>query len=312
MKYVLSIGLLLFLFNSNAQQITQYTQYVFNHFNVNPAVAGSKDCLDAKLGYRLQWVGFEGAPKTGWASIHGAIRNKKKPFEKNRHGVGAFVESDDAGIFGYTHFYLAYAYHIQVANGKMLSLGSFAGLKQISFDLGEVFVINNADPLIDASASVNVFPEVAPGIWLYDTKMWAGFSMLQALDNKINGIGENTRFGRHWLFSGGVQFKVGRETTFTPSTMLKFAKGAPPAVDINTMLEFKKQFAIGASYRNVDAIAFMMKLGLLKYFTLGYSYGITTSDLRVSSSNTHEIVLGISACPRGAPARRAIFCPAFD
>lgn len=308
--------LFIFLFLSTlwgySQQISQYTQYVFNHFSVNPAVAGSKDCLDSRLGYRMQWVGFEGAPKTGWASIHGAIKNKQKPFEKNKHGVGLFVEADDTGVMGYTQFYLAYAYHIQVSNGKMLSLGTFAGLKQFKLDIGEVFVIDNGDPLLNSSASVNVLPEIAPGLWLYDNKMWAGFSLMHALNNKVDGVGEDTRLGRHLLMSGGVQFKVGRESTFTPSTMLKFAPGAPPAVDINAMLEFKKQFGLGVSYRNVDAVAFMLKAGVLKYFTLGYSYGITTSDLRVASSNTHEIVLGISACPRGAPARRAIFCPAFD
>ena len=78
------------------------------------------------------------------------------------------------------------------------------------------------------------------------------------------------------------------------------------------MLEFDKRVGLGISYRNVDAIAFMVKASALKFFTFGYSYDITTSDLRVASSNTHEIVLGINACPRGEPQKRAIFCPAFD
>ena len=62
---------------AGAQQIAQYTQYVFNHFSVNPAVAGSKDCLDVRLGFRKQWIGFPGAPTTGWASLHGYIRPKR-------------------------------------------------------------------------------------------------------------------------------------------------------------------------------------------------------------------------------------------
>ena len=44
---------------AHAQQLAQYTQYVFNHFSVNPAVAGSKDCLDVRLGFRKQWNGFD-------------------------------------------------------------------------------------------------------------------------------------------------------------------------------------------------------------------------------------------------------------
>ena len=37
-----------------AQQTAQYTQNVFNMFAINPAVAGSKDCIDVRLGYRQQ------------------------------------------------------------------------------------------------------------------------------------------------------------------------------------------------------------------------------------------------------------------
>lgn len=313
MKALSCICVLLFAWSStHGQQNAQYTQFVFNHFSVNPAVAGTKDCLDARLGYRMQWVGLEGAPKTGWASLHGVIKNKTKPFEKNKHGVGAFLETDDTGILGYSHFYLAYAYHLQMGQNKMLSMGAFAGLKQFKLDVGDVIVINAGDPVVASSSTVNVLPEVAPGLFLYDNKMWAGISMFHALGNKVDGVGLDTRFARHYLLSGGVQLKVGRETTFTPAMLMKLAGGAPPAIDINGMVEFKKKIGFGITYRNVDAIAFMLKAAAFKYFTFGYSYGITTSDLRVGSSNTHEIVIGISACPRGEPARRAIFCPAFE
>ena len=71
-KLLLLIGLVIGS-RATAQQISQYTQYVFNHFSINPAVAGSKDCLDVRLGYRRQWVGFENAPVTAWASLHGVI-----------------------------------------------------------------------------------------------------------------------------------------------------------------------------------------------------------------------------------------------
>ena len=109
MKRMDALLLLLLALNAKGQQVPQYTQYVFNHFSINPAVAGSKDCLDVRLGYRKQWVGFENAPTTSWASLHGVIKQKGKPYQKNRHGIGAFVEADDTGPIGYTQFLLAYA-----------------------------------------------------------------------------------------------------------------------------------------------------------------------------------------------------------
>jgi hypothetical protein len=37
-----------------AQQRPQYTQYVFNSFLLNPAVAGIENYVDLKAGYRSQ------------------------------------------------------------------------------------------------------------------------------------------------------------------------------------------------------------------------------------------------------------------
>jgi hypothetical protein len=41
------LGLLLFLSTSDskAQQTSQYTQYIFNYFGINPAAGGSTKCL---------------------------------------------------------------------------------------------------------------------------------------------------------------------------------------------------------------------------------------------------------------------------
>ena len=55
-----------------------------------------------------------------------------------------------------------------------------------------------------------------------------------------------------------------------------------------------------------------MKVAFLEYFQLGYSYDITTSDLRVASSNTHEIILAITPCRKASAGKRMISCPAFD
>lgn len=297
-----------------AQQIAQYTQYVFNHFSVNPAVAGSKDCIDVRLGYRQQWVGFEGAPTTAWASLHGTIKPKGKPYQANKHGIGAFVEADDTGPLGYTHFYLAYAYHLQVSRGYYLSAGLFAGVKQFKLDAGEVTLENFNDPAIDGAAgSVMVYPEVAPGIWAYGNNFWVGLSGFGLLNNQVDGIGLETRVtSRHFKLSGGYRMKVGRHTAFTPSTLIKISPASPVAFDLNAMVDWKRRYGLGVSYRNQDAVAFMGKVSFLKFFSLGYSYDITTSPLRVSSSNTHEVILAITPCPPVDPSKRIVSCPIFE
>ena len=297
---------------AHAQQLAQYTQYVFNHFSVNPAVAGSKDCLDVRLGFRKQWNGFDGAPTNGWASLHGTIRSKGGGINRNKHGIGLFVESDNAGNWGYTRFLLAYAYHIQMSKDYFLSLGAFGGAQQMKFDTGEASLVQFDDPALDGKAAAVVFPEVTPGIWAYNKVAWAGLAMHQTLGNKIKGIGLDSRLARQFMLSGGYKYRIGKKTAFIPSLLAKFSKGAPVALDINAMVEWNRQFGIGVGYRNGDAVTFLMKVSFMKFFQLGYSYDVTTSKLRVASSNTHEVILGITPCGRQDMSRRMINCPAFD
>jgi len=312
MNRLAALALLLTALRAGAQQLPQYTQYVFNHFSINPAVAGSKDCLDVRLGYRRQWMGFENAPTTAWASLHGVRKPKGKPYMANRHGFGAFVEADEAGPIGHTQFLLAYAYHIQMARDAYLALGFFGGLKQFKLDVASITLDNYNDPVLDSRGSVNVMPVISPGVWMYSKTGWAGLSMHQALGNPIEGVGEDSRLTRHYLLSAGRRVRFSKSFSIVPSTLLKISPASPMAIDINAMVEWKRKLGFGVGYRNVDAVAFMLRVPFLQYFSFGYSYDITTSELRVASSNTHEFILAIYPCKQEDPAKMIVRCPVFE
>ena len=173
MRAVLLLTVVLCAMGVRAQQVPQYSQNVLNYFNINPAVAGSKDCIDVRLGFRKQWVGFENAPTTGWASVHATIRNKKKPYLKGKHGIGGYVEADDTGPLGYTLINLAYAYHVRMNKDHYLAMGTFLGVKQQKFDVGQTLVADFNDPVLASKSSTFVFPIISPGIWLYSRTYWA-------------------------------------------------------------------------------------------------------------------------------------------
>jgi type IX secretion system PorP/SprF family membrane protein len=310
--FLFLIGAVLIHVRVQAQQTAQYTQYVFNMFAINPAVAGSKDCIDVRLGYRQQWVGFPGAPVTGWASICGTIKPKSRSFRANRQGVGAFVQADATGPLGQTTFQLAYAYHLQMSRDVFLSMGVFAGVTQERLSLGDINATDNDDPALANGNSVLVYPEITPGIWLYSKSTWAGLSIQQALGNRIKDLGTDSRLVRHYVASIGHRYRVSRNFSAVPSGLLKLLPGSPVALDLNVMLEYKKQLGLGIGYRDQDAVAFMLKVPFLKYFSVGYSYDVTTSNLRVGGANTHEIVLAIYPCAALDPAKEIVRCPIFE
>ena len=52
-----------------AQQTTHYTQFMLNEYGSNPAVAGATNSgINFLIGRRTQWIGFDYAPETNFAS----------------------------------------------------------------------------------------------------------------------------------------------------------------------------------------------------------------------------------------------------
>jgi len=310
MRLFLGILALLFFSNIKGQQTVQFTQYIFNGFAINPALAGSKKCMDIKLGYRTQWVGFEGAPNTAFASFNGELKFKKDKNVRTKHGAGVYIESDVLGPTSKTTVYLAYAYHFPVARDVTASVGVFAGLQQLRLDATKISVMDPDDPLIGGSGSRFMIPDISPGIFLSNKDWFTGFSIRQAFPKKWKIIGsDKTKNTFHYLLVGGKRFETGNSINVVPSAMLKWTGYTNPSLDLNLLFELNHYVEVGASWRSGDALAGIVKFKFLEYFSLGYSFDLTTSRMRLGSSNTHEVIVGIYACPQGASDYE---CPAFN
>ncbi len=309
-------GLLLiafFLFTGSqgyGQQTTQYTQYMLEPFLVNPGVAGSKECLDIRAGYREQWSGFEGAPVQMYVNAHTSIPIKEKKHLKLKHGVGGMVENDQTGPTSRTKVHLAYAYHFPFNRNLMVSAGLFAGFQQYRLNTNQIRVIDFNDPLVNESRSEFLVPEFSPGIWLYSETAYYGLTLRQTLKNKFNEIGDNMELSHHFALIAGKRFEQENGVTWMPSALLKIAPGSTPALDLNLLADFYDQFAVGLSYRNMDALAGVAQINFGK-FSLGYSFDFTTSKIRLANSNTHEISLGLNLCPQKGGGKSTLSCPAY-
>lgn len=301
----------------NAQQAPQYSHYVFNQFQLNPAVAGTKQCLDLRFGFRNQWTGFEDGPKTQFGSMNTRLgRSKKKgsPW----HAIGIKFETDQAARFSQSLVQAAYAYHFKMGREMNASFGIFLGFNQYKVDLEGITQVGPnpsiQDPvLLDASQKSFLFPEVSPGFWMHNKKFYLGLSVKHATGNPILNDNEasEARLIQHLNFTTGYAYIIGQKTNFIPSLRVGYASGVPLGIDVNGMLDYDRRLALGLGYRNGDALIGLMKVNFLNYFTLGYAYDFTLSDAKALSGSTHEVILGISVCP-GQTSGRYNPCAAYD
>ena len=281
----------------SAQQTEQLTQYMFNQFGLNPAFAGIKECIDTRFGFRTQWMGLEGAPRTAYANINGRIF-RKKGFHKHRHGFGGSILSDATGPTSRTFVNPAYAFHFPFSKKLTAAVGVSAGFLQYRFNRSYVTLADPGDNAVDNATSKFMVPDINMGLLLYNDRFYGGFTLKQVWRNDLSDIFSESRLTHHFYLNVGKKLKSGNEhISWVPSVLLKFTRLSVPSADINLMADFDQTIAFGLSFRNTDALAALVKVNFLKRFSFGYSFDLTTSDLRYGSSNTHEITLGFYSCP---------------
>lgn len=306
---ILILGLSL---SSNAQQHTNYTQYTFNRFALNPSVAGLKPCGETQFGHRRQWVGFEGAPKITFASFNTRI-NKDDKYPKNFHGFGFHLLNDQAGISSSTYFKVAYAYHMKIWTNYHISFGIFAGFQSFSQSYDAITIPNKGlDPAIDREVQTGlIFPEISPGTFIYNRNLYVGFSFLQAYPAKIKviGSGEN-RLTTHYFLTSGYRLR-GQKIDIIPSMMVSFSPFISPTVDITLTLDYRDKISLGLGSKYLNSGYATVYLHVLRNISVGYSYEYALSEIINVAPTTHEIILSISNCT--TERRKTDFiCPAYQ
>ena len=107
MKRILSLIVCLHSLSLWAQQDAQYSLYMYNALNVNPAYAGSTPGMTANMLYRYQWLGIEGAPKT-------LAANFNTRYGQERLGTGVSIINDRIGLFNRNQIQIAQSYQLRM------------------------------------------------------------------------------------------------------------------------------------------------------------------------------------------------------
>src|SRR5665647_197395 len=143
-KILLFLALTLRSISVLAQQDPMYTHYMNNTLSVNPAYAGSRDALTLTTLQRLQWVDFNGAPKTLSFTMHTPLRNE-------HIGIGLSILNDKIGRSDNTSVFFDYAFIMKLNAESKLSLGLSAGVNLFQADWNSIILDQPNDPTFQNS-----------------------------------------------------------------------------------------------------------------------------------------------------------------
>jgi len=282
---ILYFAIMLLSLVSYSQQDAQYTQYMYNTINVNPAYAGSRGVMSIFGLHRTQWVGLDGAPTTNAFSIN-------SPIENSNLGVGLSFVNDKIGPTVENTISADISYTIQTSETYKLSFGVKGTANLFNLDVTKLNPVSSGDPLLQ-NLDNNFSPNVGAGVYLHSDKLYLGASVPNFFetrrydDNSIAVYKERMNF----YFIGGYVFDLTSNLKFKPAFLTKVVEGAPLQLDLSGNFLINEKFVLGAAWRWSAAVSAMAGFQVSDGLYIGYGYDLETTRLRNYNSGSHEVFL---------------------
>ena len=270
------------------QQLPQFTQYMFNDFVINPAIAGTQNHYQIRTNHRFQWVGLADPPMTNSIAFYG-------PSEKWDMGYGGYIYNDVTGPTSRTGLTGSYAYNIAVNNNMRLSMGISFSMIQYRVDGTQLNPKDVSDPSILNMVSTSYMPDAGLGAYLYADEFYVGLSISQILNNRVKVFDykvDDNRLKPQFNITGGYIYELNPDWDLEP--MLIFKGTAPKEIsfDITAKVTWQKMVWGAVSYRYTEAVAILIGYSYQDTFIFGYAYDIGITSLRNYNSGTHELMIG--------------------
>lgn len=271
---------------SFAQQDAQFTQYMYNTININPAYAGSRGVMSVFGLYRTQWVGLDGAPETSSFSINTPIGSNV--------GLGVSLINDKIGPTNENNLAADFSYSIPTSATAKLSFGIKGSANLFKLDPTKLTLEDQGDPQFQDFEN-KFTPNIGAGVYWHTDKAYVGLSIPNFIqtnrydDNDVSIYKDRINY---YLIAGYV-FNLDRYEMikFKPAVMTKMVEGSPLQVDASANFMFNEKFVIGLAYRWSASVSALAGFQITDGLYLGYAYDRETTKLVNYNSGSHEIFL---------------------
>jgi type IX secretion system PorP/SprF family membrane protein len=283
--------LIVFSYCGLSQQDALTTQYMFNTLSYNPGASGISGMICATALNRQQWAGFKGAPSTTVFNVSAPVN-----LFRIRSGIGLVLQSDNVGFDKDKKISLSYAYLMDLGQGK-LGLGINIGVlnKAISptwfIPSGDSYTPPSGDPLIPEGKESYIAFDAGLGAFYKTDRYYAGVSVTHINEPKIKFSKGLPYVSRHYYFTAGYNLQMPSPGFELLPSVFAFSDGKVTQLAINTLVRYNKKVWGGVSYRAGDSVSGIIGFELFNGIRLGYSYDFPMTDIRKSTSGSHELMV---------------------
>jgi type IX secretion system PorP/SprF family membrane protein len=275
-----------------AQQIPISENYFMDKYSLAPSYAGNFNPKYLITGYRTDWSGIDGGPKTLRISYNDVF-----PFMQNA-GYGGKIIYDKAGIFSQLYVMGSYSYNLHVNNDHHVMFGLSVGIYKNRLNLVDYY--NDPKYTIDPSLisqdinSKLKFMSDFSAVWT-----WKGaeagfmFSNISFGDASYKEVALKYNPLSNFQFHATYLYNINEDLDIAPLVIIRGGKYIKSQFELASQVMYLKKFRGSLVFRDPGVLGFGIGANIGKGLKIGYNFNLAT-NVALGAFNNHEISLGVN------------------
>lgn len=282
---LLAVALTVCLGTLQAQQHPSLDNYLFTPVAVSPAHAGMQDQDIVSL-VDAQWVGIQGAPRTGMISMD----------YRNLGGLGLNLTliNDQVGPAVTQQAAVSGAYHLPLGSQARLSTGLRLTLGRTAVDLLNENYYDQIDPNI-YDLRGPMIANIDLGTTFNTPSYYAGFSFKNV--NRAE-IYVNNYTAQVLQFFGGYRMPIQGAWSLRTSFLASATTNAPADLNFHAFMEHNETWGLGMHFSPADEIGALLRLNPSNDWNVFYQYNFPLTQLVYLTQSSHVIGVSFNVMPR--------------
>lgn len=267
------------------QSNIRLNNYLENLYTINPAAIDDESAAVFSMAARKQWIGFQGAPSTVFATGTTYSDNLRAQF-------GVKIFDDKIGLVNTFNIGLSYAYSVKLQSNWDLHLGVAANYQNLSYDLSDLSSTTLNDPAFYSQLLKENNFNCDLGTQLTNKSLTIGLSSLNIFslffdENKLQ-TNSNFLYAKfHFKNSNPVNLQGG-------VTAIQFNRAFQMEFNLTSYFysfHHKELFQVGMFYRTRSEMGALLGVNLGESLHAWYSFDYNVGGISRYTVGTHELML---------------------
>ena len=272
------------------QQIPLSENYFSDRYSLAPSYAGNHNAGYLFTGYRSDWSGVAGGPKTVRLSYNDKLMQNA--------GYGGKIIYDKAGIFRQLYIMGSYSYRLEVVESHFLMFGLSAGLYRNGINMTEYYNDPNytIDPALvsdDIRSKLKFMSDFSVAYRWNNIEAGLLFTNIAFGDARYGDLASRYKPLANFQFHASYSYDIDDTWTVNPLIIVRGGRYIRSQFELAAQVVYLDRFRGSVVFRDPGILGLGLGMQIDRGITFGYNFNFAT-NVELGAFNSHEVTLGVN------------------